>query len=155
MKRLDIMACIFDELDEIPVWSKENGRLICRDMKSGAILKESTAPTLPDGDEIEYFTPYKAILINNIEDISDDDFPCYLAPPSYLAANITDEMLYSDEIYYTIPAGTEVYVGMKPNGEFYLSLNVNKTAAIGHSIDLSSFSFMIDHDSVHDFSMKY
>lgn len=123
----------FDQFEELPVWKQLNGKLICEDIKTGRILSTMSQPTLPDGSFINFFTPYKAILVKNTSFYTDKI-------PSYI---LNSDIKNKNNTKTTLKKGTNIYVGMKPNGLFFLAFSDKQMASIGDDINLSNFSFVL------------
>jgi hypothetical protein len=127
------MNTLFDMLEQIPVWSEDsNGNLTCTDIKTGKVLSKKSKPTLKDGSNINFFTPYKAILVKEI-DIYNEDIPSYIKEENISKVG---------KIKTKIKKATEVYVAMKPNGRFFLAHNAKMGPSMGEDINISDFSFI-------------
>jgi hypothetical protein len=83
---------------------------------------------------MDFFKPYKAILVNNLKWYR-ENIPNYLGHLSTLSSSKKDKKV-------VIIAGTEIYIGMKPNGYFFLSLSDKMSPLIGQEIELNDFSFI-------------
>jgi hypothetical protein len=127
------MNTLLEQLEQIPVWTQDNnGNLICTDINSGKVLSKKSKPTLKDGSNINVFNPYKAILVKDVE-IYNEHLPGYIE-----AQNIIK--LGKNKI--KVKQTTEVYVGMMPNGKFFLAISDKNSSTIGDDIKIDDFSFL-------------